>query len=124
MNTVKKEIFLILITCALGIIAVIVDVIRHPLSYSDGNETYSLLWILSGYLGLSITLMGSLGFVFHSAWIFFVSPFLAWLSFPLTMICSKEIFVIKRIAFSFFITMYTVTILFYFIDYLVILKII
>ncbi len=124
MNIVKKEILFIFLTCSLGIITVLVDIIQHPISYSDENVIYSLLWILSGYLGLSVTLMGSLGFVFHSAWIFFVSPFLAWLAFPLTMIFSKEIFVVKRIAFSFFITMYTVTILFYLIDYLVILKII
>ena len=124
MNTLKKEILFTFLTCALGVIALLVDAIRHPISYSDGNEIYSLLWILTGYYGLLVTLMGSLAIFFNSAWVFIISPFLAWLSFPLTMIFSKGIFVVKRIVFSFFTTMYTITILFHFIDYLVILGIV
>ena len=124
MRILKKEILFIFLTCALGIITLLVDFIKHPLSYPSGNETYSILLVLSGYQGYLFSQMGGLAFFSHPSWMLFVSPFLAWFCFPITIIFSKKIFVVKRIAFSYFITMYVVVILFYFIDYLKILGII
>lgn len=124
MRIVKKEIPFILLTCALGITTLLADVIKHPLSYPSGNETYSILLVLSGYQGYLFSIMGGLALFSHPSWVVFVTPFLAWFCFPITMFFSKKIFVVKRIAFSYFITMYMVVILFYFFDYLIILGII
>lgn len=120
----KKEILFIFLTVALGITTLLVDTIKHPLSYPSGNEIYSILLVLSGYQGYIFSIMGGLALFSHPSWMVFVSPFLAWFCFPITMILSKKIFIVKRIAFSYFITMYVVVILFAFLDHLIILGII
>jgi len=124
MNTRKKEILLVSLTCALGIVALVVDIIRHPLAYPAGYEVYAVLWMLSGYQGIIFSQMGFLAFYSKPGWMLVVTPVLAHLSFPLTMIFSKGIFIAKRIAFSYFITMYMVVILFELLSYLMALKII